>query len=139
VPSQYGLNGMKLALFLLVPLAALAQDYDVQRALIMRDQQSAQFAARLRGAPLAEQQQLESLSAQRLLKVAKDLPQELRAYERQQAAQAHILALPPPVARASAASKLRPLPVTMPGAVDVVPVIDIEPAAGTLPYLTRNR
>jgi hypothetical protein len=130
---------MRLALPLLIALPALAQDYDVQRALIMRDQQSAQFAARLRGAPLAELQRLETLSAQLLLQVRKDLPQELRPYERQQATQAHLLALPPPVARASAASKLRPLPVKMPGVVDVVPVIDIEPAAGTLPCLTRNR
>ena len=100
---------------------AIAQEQDVQRALMQRDQQSAQFAARLRGAPLIEQQRLENLSAQQLLEVARDLPQELRPYERQTAAREHILALPPPVVRAAAAEKPRPLPAKMPGGVDVVP------------------
>ena len=112
---------MKAVLLLLVALPALAQEQDVQRALMQRDQQTAEFAARLSGAPLAERQRLENLSAQQLLGVAKDLPQELRPYERQQAAREHILALPPPLVRAAAAEKPRPLPAKMPGVVDVVP------------------
>jgi hypothetical protein len=110
-----------LLLVLAFAFPALAQEQEVQRALMQRDQQSAQFAARLRGAPLAEQQRLENLSARQLLGVEKDLPQELRPYERQQAAREHILALPPPVVRAAAAEKPRPLPAKMPGVVDVVP------------------
>jgi hypothetical protein len=88
---------------------------------MQRDQQTAEFAARLGGAPLGERQRLENLSAQQLLDVARDLPQELRPYERQQAAREHTLALPPPVVRAGAAEKPQPLPAMMPGVVDVVP------------------
>ena len=112
---------MKAIFLLLVALPALAQEQDVQRALMQRDQQTAEFAARLRGAPLAERQRLENLSAQQLLDVARDLPQALRPYERQTAAREHVLALPPPVVRAVAAEKPQPLPAKMPGVVDVVP------------------
>ncbi|MGH8709047.1 MAG: hypothetical protein ACREVD_13435 [Burkholderiales bacterium] len=115
---------MRLALLLVVALPAFAQEAEVQRALIMRDQQSAQFAARLGGAPLAELQRLENLGARQLLEVQKDPPPALRAYERQNAAQAHVLALPPPVVRASAPEEPRPLPVKVPGVVNVVPAID---------------
>jgi hypothetical protein len=115
---------MKPFFLLLVALPALAQEQDVQRALMQRDQQSAEFAARLHGAPLGELQRLENLSAQQLLGVAKDLPQELRPYERQKAAREHTFALPPPVVRAQAAARPLPLPAKMPGVVDVVPVQD---------------
>ena len=112
---------MKAVLLLFAALPALAQEQDVQRALMQRDQQSAEFAARLGGAPLDERQRLENLSAQQLLDVARDLPQELRPYERQTAAREHILAPPPPVVRAGAAEEPQPLPAKMPGVVDVVP------------------
>lgn len=118
---------MKPFFLLLAALPAFAQEQDVQRALMQRDQQSAEFAARLHGAPLAEQQHLESLAAQQLLGVAKDLPQELRPYERQKAAREHILALPPPAVRAREAEKPEPLPARMPGVVDVVPAQDRPP------------
>ena len=118
---------MKPFFLLLAALPAFAQEQDVQRALMQRDQQSAEFAARLHGAPLAEQQRLENLAAQQLLGVAKDLPQELRPYERQKAAREHILALPPPVVRENAAEKPLPLPAKMPGVVDVVPAQDRSP------------
>ena len=111
---------MRLALLLLVALPALAQEQAVQRALIERDQQSAQFAARLRGAPLVELQRLENLAAQQLLNVAKDLPQELRPYERQQAAPPQTPDLPPAAAPASPASEVRPLPAQPTGVVDVI-------------------
>jgi broad specificity phosphatase PhoE len=110
-----------LLLAFAVAFPALTQEQDVQRALMQRDQQTAEIAARLRGAPLAERQRLENLSAQQLRGVAKDLPQELRPYERQQAAREHVLALPPPVVRAGAAEDPQPLPAKMPGVVDVVP------------------
>lgn len=130
---------MKVVFLLFAVLPALAQEQDVQRALMQRDQQSAEFAARLRGAPLIEQQRLENLSARQLLGVERDLPQELRPYERQQAAREHILALPPPVVRVEAADKPRPLPAKMPGVVDVIPTGPIDPPTGVLQNLTQDR
>lgn len=111
---------MRLALLLAFALPAFAQEQEIQRALIERDQRTVEFAARLRGAPLIEQQRLENISAQQQLMVEKELPQELRAYERQKAAGEHVLALPPPVVRTEAPAGPRPLPVTMPSVVDVV-------------------
>ncbi len=113
---------MRLVLLVLVALPALAQEQAVQRALIERDQQSAQFAARLRGAPLVERQRLENAFARQLLAVEKDLPEALRPYERQQAALADIADSTPAAGPTSAASIVRPLPAGMPGAVDVIPV-----------------
>lgn len=112
---------MRIALLLLIAFPVLAQEQDVQRALIERDQRTAEFAARLRGAPLTDLQRLEDLSARQLLAVEKDLPLELRAYERQKAASAQVPALLPPVAPSPAPAGPRPLPARMPGAVDVVP------------------
>jgi len=110
---------MRLALLLAFPACALAQDQEVQRALLERDQRTVEFAARLRGAPLIELQRLENVAAQQRLLVEKDLPGDLRAYERQRAAGEHVLRLPPPVVRGEPA-KPRPLPAQMPGVVDVV-------------------
>ena len=115
---------MRIVVFLLIAFPALAQEQDVQRALIERDQRTAQFAARLRGTPLIEQQRLENLAARQLLGVEKALPPALRAYERQQAAQEHVLALPPPVVRVEPVEKARPLPAKVPGVVDVVPAVE---------------
>lgn len=112
---------MRLALLLFAAFPAIAQEQDVQRALIERDQRTVEFTARLRGAPLADLQRLENLSARQRLGVEKDLPRELRAYERQKAADEQVLALPPPVVRTQAPAGPRPLPTKMPGAVDVVP------------------
>lgn len=111
---------MRIALLLLVALPALAQEQAVQRALIERDQQSAQFAARLRGAPLVELQRLENLAAQQLLNVQKDLPQELRPYERQLAAATQTPDPPLAEAPASPARAVRPLPAKLPGVIDVI-------------------
>ena len=112
---------MRLILLLAFALPALAQEQDVQRALIERDQRTVEFAARLRGAPLVEQQRLENLSARQLLEVQKDTPQELRPYERQKAASEHVLQLSPPVVRAKDSEAPRPLPAKLPPAVKVVP------------------
>lgn len=112
---------MRLVVLLILAFPALAQEQAVQRALIERDQQSAQFAARLHGAPLAEVQRLENLFAQQLLNAAKDLPQELRPYERQQAAATQTPDLPPAKTPTSRASEVLPLPVKPPGVVDVIP------------------
>jgi hypothetical protein len=123
---------MRLVLLLAFALPAAAQEQEIQRALIQRDQQSAEFASRLRGAPLVEQQRLENLSAQQLLNVERNLPAELRPYERQKAAAEHVLALPPPVVHAKEPKEPLPLPAKMPCAVEVVPAGGIEPPTNGL-------
>jgi hypothetical protein len=100
---------MRLALLLLFALPAFAQEQEVQRALMERDQRTVEFAARLRGVPLIELQRLENTAARQQLEVRKDLPPELRPYERQKAADDHVLRLPPPVVRAQELEKLREL------------------------------
>jgi hypothetical protein len=103
---------MRLALLLLVTLPAFAQEQEIQRALMERDQRTVEFAARLRGAPPIELQRLENDAARQQLEVRRDLPTELRPYERQQAArdnEAFMLRLPPPVVRPKALEKLREL------------------------------
>ena len=112
---------------------ALAQEQEVQRALIQRDQQSAGFAQQLRQsqepvqpAPgdnrhLNERQRLENLSGQQLLNVDKDPPQAPRPYERQRAADERTFQLPPPVVRPGPLPKPAPLPAQPAGIVDVVP------------------
>ena len=121
-----------VAALLIVATPALAQEQEIQRALMQRDQQSAEFAARLRGAPLIEQQRRENLSAQQLRNIEKSLPTELRPYERQKAAAEHVLALPPPVVHAKEPKKPLPLPAKMPCAVEVVPAGGIEPPTNGL-------
>ena len=76
-----------------------------------RDQRTVEFAARLRGAPLVELQQLENIAARQLIEVRKDLPPELRPYEREKAAresEGFVLRLPPPVVRIEVPEELRP-------------------------------
>lgn len=107
--------------------AAFAQEQDIQRALIQRDQQSAEFAAGVRGASPGELQRLENLGAEQLQSVERDLPAGLRPYERQRAADQRTLVLSPPVVRVKALEKPRPLPGAMTSVVDVVP------SAGDLP------
>jgi hypothetical protein len=114
---------MRLVLLLAFALPALAQEQEVQRALIERDQRTVEFALRLRQsqespqpAPgderhLRERQALENLGEQQLQSVQKELPLELRAYERQRAADERILRLPPPVVRVPQPEEPRPLPV----------------------------
>lgn len=117
---------MRPVLLLAFALPAFGQEQEIQRALIERDQRTVEFAARLKGVPLVERQRLENISAQQLLRVEKDLPPELRAYERQNAAREHVLRLPPPVVRAQEPERPRPLPVKLPCAVDVVPADGVE-------------
>ncbi|MGH7603975.1 MAG: hypothetical protein ACRENK_08245 [Gemmatimonadaceae bacterium] len=101
--------------------AAFAQEQDIQRALIQRDQQSAEFAAGVRGASLGERQRLENLGAVQLQRVERDLPAGLRPYERQKAADERTLVLSPPMVRVKALENPRPLPGAMPSVVDVIP------------------
>lgn len=119
----------------LVTAPVLAQEQEVQRALIQRDQQSAGFALQLRQwqegatpAPgdnrhLSERQRLENVSSQQLLNVDKDPPQAPRPYERQKAADERTFMLPPLVVRAQPLPKPAPLPAHPPAVPDnnVVP------------------
>jgi hypothetical protein len=105
---------------------AFAQEQEVQRALIQRDQQSSGFALQLKQsqeqvqpAPgdnrhLNERQRLENLSGQQLLNVDKDPPQAPRPYERQKAADERMFMLPPPEVKAQPLPKPLPLPAHPP-------------------------
>ena len=101
------LAGAVLAFALGFPLGCLAQqphEQEIQRALILQDQRSAEFA---RGAPSAPLDPRLGLP----LHPDPDIARELRPYERQRAArerEAHVLQLPPPVARRD--EKPLPLP-----------------------------
>ena len=123
---------MRFILLLAFALPAVAQEQEIQRALIERDQQSAEFAARLRGAPLIEQQRLENLSARQLQEVRKDLPNELRPYERQKAADERWMVFSPPAVRTPPAQSPKPLPDAACKTVDVVPAGGIEPPTNGL-------
>jgi len=87
-------------LLLAFALPAPAQEQEIQRALIERDQRTAEFAARVQGVPLVELQRLENLAARQPRDVKPEQPAELRPYERQKAAGEFVLRLPAPVARA---------------------------------------
>ena len=68
---------MRLALLLALlstPAAAYPQSAEVQKALIQRDQQSAEFARK----------GLETLHARQLLEASQPLPANLRPYQREQ-------------------------------------------------------
>jgi hypothetical protein len=111
----------RAVLLLAISASAFAQEQDVQRALIQRDQQSADFALRLRQSQeslqpppgdnrhLRERQEMENLSERQLQSVPKDTPQELRAYERQKAADERTLRLPQPVEEPKSPQPPRPL------------------------------
>ena len=96
---------------------ALAQEQEIQRALIQRDQQSAEFAARVRG---ADTTRLEQLHSQQLRDAGRPLDpdprvaRELKPYERQRMADERLLVLPPPVVRVPPAPENEPRPITPP-------------------------
>ena len=96
---------------------ALAQEQEIQRALIQRDQQSAEFAAKVRG---ADTTRLEQLHSQQLRDAGRPLDpdprvaRELRPYERQRMADERVLVLPPPVVRTPPAPENQPRPITPP-------------------------
>src|SRR5512134_672387 len=82
--------------------SAFAQEQEIQRALIQRDQQSAEFAARVRGVDTTRLEQLHSeqlRDAGRALDPDPRVARELRAYERQRMSDERVLVLPPPVVR----------------------------------------
>ena len=107
-----------------------ANDQEIQRALVQRDQQSAAFAAGVRGGDRAS---LDALHARQLTEIGTQplhpdpaVARQLQPYQRQKMADERALVLPPPVIQ-SAKTPERPLP--LPGGPGHV--VDPIPAQGT--------
>ncbi len=119
---------MKLPMALLAGTLAfncLANDQEIQRALIQRDQQSAEFAAGVRGGDRAS---LEALHARQRLEVTTQslhpdpaVARQLEPYQRQRMADERTLVLPPPVVQSKAPEKPLPLPGGPGHVVDPIP------------------
>jgi len=97
-----------------------ANEQEIQRALVQRDQQSAEFAARVRGADTTS---LEQLHARQQLEImTQPLRPELRPYQRQKMTDERVLALPPPtVTLERKPEKALPLPGRPGHVTDPVP------------------
>ena len=115
----------------LVAIACPAQEQEVQRALIQRDQQSAEFAARLRGADTSSLEQLHArqlIDAARPLSADPETARQLRPYQRQKLADERTLELPAPAIRSKEPERPDIKPLPLPGgprhAVDPIPVQD---------------
>ena len=103
----------------------LANDQEIQRALIQRDQQSAEFAAGMRGGDRAS---LEALHARQRLEVTTQtlhpdpaVARQLEPYQRQKMADERALVLSPPVLQVRPAEKPLPLPGGPGHVVDPIP------------------
>jgi hypothetical protein len=105
--------------------SGLANDQEIQRALIQRDQQSAEFAAGVRGGDRAAMEALHE--RQRLAVTTQPLhpdpavARQLEPYQRQKMADERMLVLPPPVVQVKAAEKPLPLPGGPRHGVDPIP------------------
>ena len=104
-----------LLLALLVPCGvSFAQQQEIQRALIQRDQQSAEFAAQLRSSQ--ERAQLETLHARQLsdalvpLSPDPTLANALLPYQRSRMSEERELRFAPPIVRVPDAKPPLPLP-----------------------------
>jgi hypothetical protein len=113
------------AVILLAPMLVHGQQQEIQRALIQRDQQSAEFAARVRG---EDTSRLEQLHARQLLDtLSRPVQPELQPYERQKKADERVLAFPAPAVTTKSPEKpprLLPLPRRDERLVDPVPAQD---------------
>jgi hypothetical protein len=105
--------------------SCLANDQEIQRALIQRDQQSAEFAAGVRGGDRAS---LEALHARQRLEVTTQalhpdpaVARQLEPYQRQKMADERALVLSPPVLQVRPAEKPLPLPGGPGHVVDPIP------------------
>jgi hypothetical protein len=97
----------------LLAFPAMAQEQEIQRALIQRDQQSAEFAARVRGQDTTALEQLHARQLRDAVLPSNPDPaiaRQLEGYQRQKAADARVLAFPPPVVRSPEAPVSKPLP-----------------------------
>jgi hypothetical protein len=108
----------------LASTVAFANEQEIQRSLIQRDQQSAEFAARVRG---VDTTQLEQLHARQLVEIRAPHPdpevgRQLQGYQRQKMADERALVLPPPaVTLAKPVEKPLPLPGGPRHGVDPIP------------------
>jgi hypothetical protein len=111
----------------LLPLSCLANPHEqeIQRALIQRDQQSAEFAAGVSGGSLENLHQRQLMEAGRPLHPDPEIARQLRPYERERMAResdGFVLRLPPPKSNAQASDlKALPLPGGPRHGVDPVP------------------
>jgi len=116
---------MKRALVLLMlgwPFAAIPNEQEIQRALIQRDQQSAEFAAGVNRGSLENLHQRQLLEAGRPLHPDPEIARQLGPYERERMArerEGFVLQLPPP--KVHQAEKPLPLPGGPRHGVDPVP------------------
>jgi len=126
------MRGLLLVLLAACSAPAWAQQQEIQRALIQRNQQSAEFAAQVRGGAEARAQ-LEALHARQLgealvpLSPNPSVATSLLPYQRGQFAEqsaqasgAHELRLAPPVVRTPEIERALPLPGRPGHAVDPV-------------------
>ena len=110
---------------LLISVSSSANDREIQRALVQRDQQSAEFAAAVRGGDRAA---LEALHARQMGEVTTQplhadpaLARQLAPYQRQKMADQRALVLPPPEVPVKAPEKPLPLPGGPGHVVDPIP------------------
>lgn len=109
----------------LAAAACFAQEQEIQRALIQRDQQSAEFAAGVRAS--TDLGRLQVLHAQQLREAAMPLDRDppiarqLHPYQRQKMADERALVLPPPVTMVKLPEKPLPLPGGPRHGVDPIP------------------
>ncbi|HWA39308.1 MAG TPA: hypothetical protein VG873_15730 [Burkholderiales bacterium] len=98
----------RLLALLLLPaaLGLQAQEREIQRALVERDQQSAEFAAGARASELAP------LHGRQLMEITVvPIPPELRPYQRSRMAEERELVLSPPIRKSGSEPDLLPLPL----------------------------
>jgi hypothetical protein len=109
-----------VAVFLLLPCGvSLAQQQEINRALIQRDQQSAEFAAQLRGSQ--DRAQLETLHARQLSEALTPLSPDpavasaLLPYQRARMGEERVLRLAPPAGMPPAPRADVRSPLPLPG------------------------
>jgi hypothetical protein len=119
-------RGLLVFLTLGWPLVATPNEQEIQRALIQRDQQSAEFAAGVNRGSLENLHQRQLMEAGRPLHPDPEIARQLRPYERERMArerEGFVLQLPPPKPNFQSGSDRKPLP--LPGGprhgVDPVP------------------
>lgn len=110
-----------------------ADDQEIQRALVQRDQQSAAFAAGVRGGDRAA---LDAMHARQLSEITTQplhpdpaVARQLQPYQRQKMVDERALVLPPPVVHSVKAEKPAFSPSPLPGGPGHV--VDPIPAQGT--------
>lgn len=95
----------------------LQHEAEIQRALVQRDQQAAEFAAAARGQSPAA---LQELHERQLREAIQPYPSELRPYQRQRMTEERELVLPPPRTNPLVLSEPLPLPGGAASGVDPV-------------------